>query len=193
MLILLRHGQTPANAGGLLLGRADPPLTDLGCRQATAAAAALDGDVQRVVSSPLLRARQTAEALGLPVDVDEQWIEVDYGEYEGLPYRDVPAELWQRWRTEPGFTPPGGESMAAVGARVREACNALMEEAAERNVVVVSHVSPIKAAVAWALGVGDDVAWRMFLEVAAISRVGIGANGPTLRTYNDTSHLATVQ
>jgi len=193
MLILLRHGQTPANAGGLLLGRADPPLTDLGRRQAAAAAAALDGDVQRVVSSPLLRARQTAEALGLPVAIDEQWIEVDYGEYEGLPYRDVPAELWQRWRTEAGFTPPGGESMAAVGARVRAACDALMDEAAERNVVVVSHVSPIKAAVAWALGVGDDVAWRMFLEVAAISRVGIGANGPTLRTYNDTGHLAAVQ
>jgi len=68
-----------------------------------------------------------------------------------------------------------------------------MDEAAERNVVVVSHVSPIKAAVAWALGVGDDVAWRMFLEVAAISRVGIGANGPTLRTYNDTGHLAGVK
>ena len=193
MLILLRHGQTPANASGLLLGRADPPLTDLGCRQAAAAAAALDGDVHRVVSSPLLRARQTAEALGLPVEVDDQWIEVDYGEYEGLPYRDVPAELWQRWRTEPGFTPPGGESMAAVGARVRAACDALADEAGERNVVVVSHVSPIKAAVAWALGVGDDVAWRMFLEVAAISRVGIGTNGPTLRTYNDTAHLAAVQ
>ena len=193
MLILLRHGQTPANAGGLLLGRADPPLTELGQRQAAAAAVVLDGDVQRVVSSPLQRARQTAAALGLPVDVDEQWIEVDYGEYEGLPYRDVPPELWQRWRTEPGFTPPGGESMAAVGTRVRAACDALMDEAAERNVVVVSHVSPIKAAVAWALGVGDDVAWRMFLEVAAISRVGIGANGPTLRTYNDTGHLAGVK
>lgn len=192
MLILLRHGQTPANAGGLLLGRADPPLTDLGCRQAAAAAAVLDGDVDRVVSSPLRRARQTADALGLPVEVDGEWIEVDYGEYEGLPYRDVPAELWQRWRTEPGFAPPGGESMAAVGARVRAACDRLVDEAAERNVVVVSHVSPIKAAVAWSLGVGDDVPWRMFLDVAAICRVGIGPNGPTLRSYNDTGHLAGV-
>ncbi|MBV8961342.1 MAG: histidine phosphatase family protein [Actinobacteria bacterium] len=192
MLILLRHGQTPANAGGLLLGRADPPLTELGCRQAAAAAMALAGDVHRVVSSPLRRAQQTAEALGLPVDIDEEWIEVDYGEYEGLPYRDVPAELWQQWRTEPGFAPPGGESMAAVGARVRAACAALQEEAAERNVVVVSHVSPIKAAVAWSLGVGDDVPWRMFLDVAAICRVGIGPNGPTLRSYNDTAHLAGV-
>jgi len=193
VLILLRHGQTPANAGGLLLGRDDPPLTDLGCRQAAAAAAALDGDVQRVISSPLRRARQTAEALGLPVEIDGEWIEVDYGEYEGLPYRDVPAELWQRWRTEPGFAPPGGESMAAVGARVRAACDRLQDEASERNVVVVSHVSPIKAAVAWSLGVGDDVPWRMFLDVAAICRVGVGPNGPTLRSYNDTGHLAGVR
>jgi broad specificity phosphatase PhoE len=189
VLILLRHGQTPANAAGLLLGRADPPLTDLGSRQAAAASAALSGDVSRVVSSPLRRARETAAALGLPVDVDEQWIEVDYGDYEGLPYRDVPVELWQRWRTEPGFTPPGGESMAVVGRRVRDACDALAEEAADTNVVVVSHVSPIKAAVAWALGVGDQAAWRMFLDVASISRVGVGANGPSLRTYNDTAHL----
>src|SRR5581483_2325750 len=150
-------------------------------------------DVQRVISSPLRRARQTAEALGLPVEIDGEWIEVDYGEYEGLPYRDVPAELWQRWRTEPGFAPPGGESMAAVGARVRAACDRLQDEASERNVVVVSHVSPIKAAVAWSLGVGDDVPWRMFLDVAAICRVGVGPNGPTLRSYNDTGHLAGVR
>ena len=189
MLILLRHGQTPANAGGLLLGRADPPLTDLGRRQAAAAAAALDGEVQRVVSSPLLRARQTAEALGLPVAIDEQWIEVDYGEYEGLPYRDVPPELWQRWRTEPGFTPPGGESMAAVGTRVRAACDALMDEAAERNVVVVSHVSPIKAAAAWAMGVDGTVAWRMYLGLASITRVGQGRANPVLLSFNETGHL----
>ena len=190
MLILLRHGQTSANAAGLLLGRTDLPLTELGRRQAAAAAACLDGAVGRVVSSPLLRARETAESLGRPVEVDERWIEVDYGEYEGQPFREVPAELWAHWRDNPAFTPPGGESMAAVGQRVREACEELITEAAATDIVVVSHVSPIKAAVAWALGVGDEVAWRMFLDVAAISRVGVGVNGPALRGYNDTAHLA---
>ena len=189
MLILLRHGQTTANAAGLLLGRTDLPLTELGRRQAAAAAASLDGSVGRVVCSPLLRARETAESLGCPVEVDERWIEVDYGEYEGQPFRDVPSELWQAWRDNPSFTPPGGESMSAVGRRVR-ACNELVAEAATIDIVVVSHVSPIKAAVAWSLGVGDEVAWRMFLDVAAISRVGMGVNGPALRAYNDTAHLA---
>ena len=188
MLILVRHGQTQTNAEGRLLGRADPPLTDLGRRQAAALVAAV-GPVDRVVSSPLGRARETATCFGVPVDVDEQWVEIDYGEYDGRPLADVPAELWRRWRLDTGFCPPGGESIAAVGARVRAACEALKAEASERTVVVVSHVSPIKAAVAWALGVGDEVVWRLFLEVASVSRVGIGPAGPMLRTYNDTTHL----
>ena len=63
---LIRHGQTEANAAGLLLGRADPPLTDLGRRQAEASAR-VAGEVTRLVSSPLQRARETAEAFGRTV------------------------------------------------------------------------------------------------------------------------------
>ncbi|HAZ55902.1 MAG TPA: hypothetical protein DCY78_01570, partial [Acidimicrobiaceae bacterium] len=72
MLFVVRHGRTAANASGLLLGRLDPDLDELGVRQATAAAAAL-GSVDRVVSSPLLRTRHTAEAFGLEVEVDDRW------------------------------------------------------------------------------------------------------------------------
>ena len=188
MLILVRHGQTQNNAEGRLLGRADPPLTELGRRQADTLAAAV-GAVDRVVSSPLARARETAAVFGAPVDLDERWIELDYGDYDGRPLAEVPAELWATWRTDPSFTPPGGESLAEVGTRVRTACEDLVDEVADRHVVVVSHVSPIKAAVAWALGVGDEVAWRLFLDVASVSRVAIGPAGPVLRTYNDTTHL----
>ena len=184
MLILLRHGRTATNAAGLLLGRADPPLDDTGMAQARAVAELLEG-VHRVVSSPLLRARQTAEALGLPVTVDERWIELDYGEFEGRPFAGVPADVWDRWRHDPAFAPPGGESLADVGARVREACADLVAEAAEHDVVVVSHVSPIKAAVAWAVGAGDELAWRLHLDPAAISRVVVGPRGPVLRSFNE--------
>lgn len=188
MLILVRHGQTANNAEGRLLGRADPPLTELGRRQAATLAAAV-GPVDRVVSSPLARARETAEVFRVAVEVDEQWIELDYGDYDGRPLAEVPADMWATWRTDSTYAPPGGESIAAVGERVRAACEALAADAAERHVVVVSHVSPIKAAVAWALGVGDEVAWRLFLDVASVSRVGFGPAGPVLRTYNDTTHL----
>ena len=51
--------------------------------------------------------------------------------------------------------------------------------------VVVSHVSPIKAAIAWALGVGDEVGWRLFVRVASITRIAIGPGGPTLHSFNE--------
>lgn len=191
MLILARHGQTAANAAGLLLGRADPPLTELGRAQAARIAAVVAPlDVARVVASPLLRARETAAALGRPVDVDERWIEIDYGVFEGERLRDVPSEVWRKWRADPRYAPQDGESLAALGERVRAACADLVEEAAERDVVVVSHVSPIKAAVAWALEVDDGIAWRMFLDVAALCRIAVGPSGASLRAFNDVSHLS---
>ena len=188
MLIVVRHGQTATNAAGRLLGRADPPLTDVGVQQAAALAAAV-GPVGRVVSSPLQRARQTASAFGAPVAVDERWTELDYGEYDDLAPGDLPAGTWDRWRTDPDYTPPGGESLADVGRRVRAACEDLTADAAGDVVVVVSHVSPIKAAVAWALDTGDEVAWRMFVGLASITRIAVGERGPMLRSFNEVAHL----
>jgi broad specificity phosphatase PhoE len=184
VLIIVRHGQTSANAAGLLLGRADLPLTELGRRQASALAAALPVPA-RVVSSPLLRARQTAAAFGRPVEVDERWIEMDYGRLDCQAVAAVPGDVWERWRADCHFVPAGGESLAAVGARVREACVALSAAVTEADVVVVTHVSPIKAAIAWALGAGDEVAWRMFVEDASVCRIAVGPHGPQLRAFNE--------
>ncbi|HEX4979484.1 MAG TPA: histidine phosphatase family protein [Acidimicrobiales bacterium] len=189
MLILARHGQTSVNAGGRLQGRADAPLTDLGRRQADAIAAVV-GTPALVVASPLRRARETAARINADVVVDERWIELDYGEWDGMPLSDVPAAAWQAWRHDPSFAPPGGESLVDLGARVRPACEELRETAAGADVVVVSHVSPIKAAAAWALGTHDEVSWRMFLDVAAISRIRTGMPGPSLVAWNDRCHLA---
>src|SRR5262249_5727621 len=100
MLHLVRHGRTDANAAGLLLGRAGPPLSDEGRRQAAALATAIPPDA-RVVSSPLARTRETAAAFGRPVEIDERWIELDYGEFDGVPLRDVPADIWREWRANP--------------------------------------------------------------------------------------------
>ena len=75
------------------------------------------------MSSPLGRCRQTAarvaEAVGVPVEVDERWIELDYGELDGRPTSEVPAETWAAWRADLEWGPPGGESIAALGRRVR--------------------------------------------------------------------------
>jgi broad specificity phosphatase PhoE len=184
VLVLVRHGQTDANARGLLLGRADPPLSEHGRRQAAALARFVPADA-RVVASPLARTRETAAAFGRPVAIDERWIELDYGTYDGQRVADVPAELWASWRADPHFAPGGGESLAALGVRVRAACDDLLEEARDHDVVVVSHVSPIKAAIAWALDAGDHATWHLFVQVASIARVAIGPWGPTLHSFNE--------
>lgn len=196
MLILARHGRTEANAQRLLLGRKDVPLDELGARQAAASGTALGRGAApaRIIASPLARTRATAEAIsaacgGVPVELDERWLEVDYGIYDGSPLADIPHEVWQHWRNDMDWTPPEGESLGALGARVRSACAALAADAAEADVVVVTHVSPIKAAVAWGLGMGDDAAWRMFVDVASISRVRTGTGDPTLVSFNETAHL----
>jgi broad specificity phosphatase PhoE len=192
VLVLVRHGETQGNAARQLLGRSESPLTVHGRSQVASIKSAL-GPVGRLVSSPLGRARDTADALGLaiPVEVDDRWVEVDYGELEGRALDAVPADLWARWRADATFRPPGGESLAEVGARVRRACDELFAHAgegarADADVVVVSHVSPIKAAVAWALGTGDEVVWHLYLATASITRIGWGNAGPVLHRYNET-------
>ncbi len=188
MLIIVRHGRTAANAGGLLQGRADNPLDEEGRSQAEAIAAAL-GDVDLVVSSPLLRARQTAEPLGLDIEIDDRWIELDYGEWEARPVADVTPESWAAWRADRHFAPPGGESLASLNGRVAAACGDLIEAARNQTVAVFTHVSPIKSAMAWALGVDDEISWRLHVAQAQISRIVIRGDRPALTSFNDTSHL----
>jgi len=199
MLIVARHGRTQANAQRLLLGRMDVPLDETGLQQAAAVGDALRGCVLpvRIVASPLKRTRATAEAIaaalgGIEITFDDRWLEVDYGQYDGAPLAEVPHEVWEHWRTDLSFVPPGGESLGAVGKRVREACESLVAAAAERDVIVVTHVSPIKAAVAWAVNAGDDAAVRMFCDVASISRIRTSGPNPTLVSFNETAHLAGV-
>ncbi|HEX7096252.1 MAG TPA: histidine phosphatase family protein [Acidimicrobiales bacterium] len=189
MLLLVRHGRTAANAEGRLVGRSDVGLDEVGRRQA-AATAALVGQVDRVVSSPLERARQTAAEFGLPVEIDERWIELDYGEWDGRRVSEVEPLEWMRWQGDLDFAPPGGESLRSVGRRVREACEELAALAVDQRIVVVTHVSSLKAAIAWALGVGDETSWRCFVAPGSVSRIRITDTGPTLVSFNESAHLA---
>jgi alpha-ribazole phosphatase len=192
VLVLVRHGESTANHAGLLLGRTDAPLTERGRTQARAVGARVRG-VRRLLTSPLVRARDTAALLdsGLEPVVDDRWIEVDYGEFEAVPLADVPAEVWQRWRDDPGYRPEGGESLAAVGARVEGALAELVADdeelvrSARAHVVVVSHVTPIKSAVGWVVGQGPEISWRLHLTTGSITRIGWGSAGPALHTFNE--------
>ena len=184
MIHVVRHGRTAANAGGLLLGRADPPLDPAGIEQARAAAV--------VVSSPLQRCTATAAALVGQHEVDDRFVELDYGSWDLTPLSEVPPELWDSWRADPHFRPSGGETLAELADRVSEGLEHWVTVADGRDLVVVSHVSPIKAALAWALGVGIEISWRAFVAQASITRISVTARGPSLHAFNDVAHLAAV-
>jgi alpha-ribazole phosphatase len=189
MLILVRHGRTPANAAGLLQGRLDQSLDEVGQEQAQKVAEAIRNSVisvDKVIASPLVRAQQTAAAFGLPVHTDERWLEISYGIFEGVAMSEVPREVWQNWREDPRFVPEGGESMWDMDRRVRAACEDITEEAKEANLVVVSHVSPMKSAVAWALGTDLGISWRTHLAQAAVCRIDVRDSGPVLVSFNET-------
>ncbi len=192
MIIVVRHGRTASNAAGLLLGHADPPLDELGLRQAALVAAAV-GPVDAVVSSPLRRARQTAdvfESTSGDVSIDERFIELDYGEWDGLPLADVAPEQWSAWRADVDFAPPGGESLRALGRRVGEGLTEVADRWTGRKVVVVTHVSPVKAAMIWALGGDDAMAWRTFVAPASITRLDVSNGQRRLLSFNECGHLA---
>ena len=188
VLTLVRHGQSEANARGVMCGRADLPLTDAGRRQARALAAGLPRPT-RLVSSPLARASQTAALFGAPVEIDARWTEMDYGALDGQPMSALDRDAWRAWRSDPEHVPAGGESLAAVAARVADACGDLAADAARGEVIVISHVSPIKAAISWALGVGIEIAWRMFLVDAAVCRIDTSGPVPQLMAVNDSGAL----
>lgn len=191
MLILVRHGQTSANAGGLLQGRMDLPLDDLGRIQAMRTGAHIRQNFPhaRVIASPLRRAVDTARAITDEVEIDERFIELDYGQWDGRAMSEVDPAQWAQWRVDPMFRPPGGESLVELEQRVTPALEQLRSEAQDRDVVVVSHVSPIKCAVTWALEVDSHVTWRFHLDRASICRIAVTARGLSVLSMNEVAHL----
>jgi broad specificity phosphatase PhoE len=191
MLVLVRHGRTAWNLERRLVGRTDVELDEVGRDQARRAGRRL-GPVAELRTSPLLRARETAALLDvdLPAIIDDAFVELDYGSAEGQTLREIPPEQWARVREDPTTRWPGGESLADVQARVGAACASLFEhdgELARRedgDVVVVSHVGPIKAAVAWALGADASLALRLQLDNGSITTILWRAGAPVLLGYN---------
>jgi probable phosphoglycerate mutase len=198
--VLLRHGQTALSVEKRFSGRGDAPLSDIGVAQAQAAAQRLArrGDIAVVISSPLLRARRTADAvagaLELDVVTDGDFAETDFGDWEGSTFAEVqkrwPDEM-AAWLADPKVAPPGGESFAATAKRVLAARDRVTAEHPGTTVLIVSHVTPIKVLAQDALQAPPSALYRLHLDLASISELDWYADGPAvLRLFNDTSHLA---
>jgi ribonuclease H / adenosylcobalamin/alpha-ribazole phosphatase len=198
--ILLRHGQTPLSVQKRFAGAVDVPLTDTGARQAEAAAARLAarGGLDLIVTSPLQRARQTADvvaaATGVPVQPEAGFREANFGKWEGLSFAEAKSqwpEEMAAWLARPGTSPPGGESFADVALRVGAALDELLAAQPGRTVLIVSHLTPVKEIVARALlAPSPEALLRMQLDVAALCEIDWYPGGPaSLRSFNDTAHL----
>ncbi|MDI2128590.1 bifunctional RNase H/acid phosphatase [Yinghuangia seranimata] len=201
-LVLLRHGETaltPQKRFSGSGGGTDPELSEHGLWQAERAAEFLAsrGTVQAVISSPLTRCRQTADAaarrLGLQVRVEEGFRETDFGAWEGLTFGEVrdrwPDEL-AAWLDSPDAAPPGGESFTEVTRRVAVARDKVLARHPAKTVLVVTHVTPIKTLVRLALDAPAQSMFRMELSAAAITSINWWADGnASLRVFNETSHL----
>jgi broad specificity phosphatase PhoE len=185
VLVLVRHGRTEANAARKLQGLLDLPLDEVGLAQVAEVAGWLERP-DRVISSPLQRARQTAEAFGLPYEIDDRWIELDYGSLDGVPIAEVDADVWPTWRSDADYRAGGGESMREMNQRSVAAAEELIDDARDQLIVVTSHVTPIKAVVTWALGVDVTAGWRLHLDQASVCRILVGSNGPVLLSFNET-------
>jgi broad specificity phosphatase PhoE len=152
-LVIVRHGQSTWNAEGRLQGQADPPLSALGRREADALAPALrDFPPERVVTSDLVRARETAARLGHPDAVpDACWREIGVGEWAGRLLAELPPGQEPSWRGG-SLVPPGGETWEELEARVADALDALIE--AGGPWLVVAHGGVVRAATSYVTGTG---------------------------------------
>jgi ribonuclease H / adenosylcobalamin/alpha-ribazole phosphatase len=197
--LLLRHGETALSTERRFAGRGDIPLTPAGRRQAAAAARALSarGGVEVIMTSPLQRARRTAEAVaaatGAPLQVEDDLVEADFGKWEGLTFAEAaaqwPAEM-AAWLASADAAPPGGESFATVARRVLGALDRLLAAHRRRTVVIVSHVTPIKTLACRAILAPPAALFRIHLDVASLCEIDWFADGPALvRSLNDTAHL----
>ncbi|MEO3750994.1 bifunctional RNase H/acid phosphatase [Streptomyces sp. B6B3] len=195
--LLLRHGETALTPHKRFSGSsgANPELSPVGWQQAETLAAAFAGrdDVTALISSPLLRCRQTAEAvalrLNLDVHQDKEWRETDFGAWEGLTFAEVrerhPDDL-AAWLASAEVPPTGGgESFAEVARRVAVARDRAIARYPGRTILVVTHVTPIKTLLRLALGAPAESMFRIELSAASLSEIAYYPDGnASVRTVN---------
>lgn len=191
MIILIRHGQSTTNELGLLVGRSDPPLTEIGRDQARRLIPHLI-DVKEIWASPLDRALHTARLCVPTLEpvVKESFIEVDYGSLDGRSLASITTEQWREFEGQHERPFFDGESLDTVDARVYAELDALLDDPesllhrSDEHLAIVSHVSPIKSAITWGLGVQGSAAWRMRVDNGSMTVLAIRRATPMLIRSN---------
>jgi broad specificity phosphatase PhoE len=196
LFTLVRHGETSANTGGVWHGATDTPLSERGLRQAERVAAHLaqrHADARGLYTSPLERARHTAEAIeratSLPARIEAGISEYDLGSWEGKTYASLLKEhqLWQNMQRDPDFAPHGGESARDVVARFLATLEGIAERHPGERVIVVSHGGAMALFMSAALR-GRLGEWYDPMHNCAISELVLVPE-PALLRFDDAEHL----
>ncbi len=196
ILTLIRHGETPANSGGIWHGSIDTPLTARGEAQAEAVAAYISGthrDCAKIYASPLQRAHRTASAIqratGCELEVEHEIQEYDLGSWEGRSYQALHEEeqLWHHLKTDPDFAPHGGESPRQVVARFTKVLTRFSESHRGERIVVVSHGGALSMVMGHFLD-GDYSQWHKVMDNCGVSELVLEPE-PQLLSFNYTAHL----
>jgi broad specificity phosphatase PhoE len=195
-VLLVRHGESVANAQRIWQGHADYPLSERGITEARSVAAALAGrPIAAVWASPLKRAAHTAgaiaDSLGVPLSHDDRLMEIDVGAASGLTSDEVHARFPGRAGSLARgvrWTFPGQEEPDAFHHRVHEALATLL--ALDGNIVAVTHGGVIGHLAADILGIGHDNVWPFSIQNCSITEVTTDRRGRlALARLNDTCHL----
>jgi broad specificity phosphatase PhoE len=199
-LVLVRHGRTRGNTAMELHGRTDLPLDEHGVAQADLVAERIGAVIRAdaLLTSPLHRARATAESIGRRIGLTPRimpgLVEMDFGEFEGLTLEHVAIE-------HPGLTTrfldlddhdvgwPGGETRRVFHARVRDAFDAILDEFRAHTVIVVAHGGVLGSFLAQIHGVSPND-WRAFpVPNCSITHLEVRADHTAVHALNDVAHL----
>ncbi len=201
-VLLVRHGRTTANSAGILAGRSPGVyLDELGRGQAERTGARVaDVPLVRVVSSPLERCRETAQAILDPQSpspelvIEEAITECDYGSWQGRELKELADEpLWSTVQSQPSAAAfPDGESLAAMQARAVAGVRRLDAEIESEHGpgavwAAVSHGDIIKSVLADALGMHLDLFQRLHVDPASVSIIRYGPHRPDVVCSNSSA------
>lgn len=199
-LVIVRHGVTDWNREGRFQGHLDPPLSDVGRREAELVATRLAPDdllrPARIVSSSLARAMETATSIGnasnVAVEPDDRLMEIGQGEWEGRTHAELEvadARRYRAWRDAAGVRqPPGGEPVESAMARVRAVLDALQTSDAG-TVCLVSHGGTIRVLARLLFDLADDRSWALDVDNASVGAATLVEGHWRLDRWNDTRHL----
>jgi phosphoserine phosphatase len=176
----------------------DIPLDEVGKQEASLAGEWLKGEtIQAAYASPLSRAMDTARAIaqhhGVPVQELPGLIDINYGDWQGVPLAEVKVkyvDLYRQWETAPQTVRfPNGETLDEVRARALAAVDEVMTLNPDKTILLVAHRAVNKVLIAAFLGIDNSHYWRIGQDTTAINRFAGVGNTWHIQLVNDTCHL----